>query len=157
MASEDLDAIRASAPATAAAGDLIYGVRSAARKGLLAEEIAGVFNDTVQEYTKQHYFLATTLTAATNVSWDLDDDESTEIVLDQNVTMDNPTNMQAGGRYTLRVIQDSVGSRTITWGTAYKWSGGTAPTLTTGVDSIDVIRFRCDGTAMYGLFEGDFS
>ena len=41
----------------------------------------------------------------------------------------------------LVVKQDSVGSRIPTWPAAVKWPGGTAPTLTTAANSIDIIAF----------------
>jgi hypothetical protein len=48
---------------------------------------------------------------------------------------------------TLKIIQDDVGSRVVT---AYDgdvlWPGGTAPTLSTGADAIDILTFYWDGT-----------
>lgn len=92
-----------------------------------------------------------------NVSWDLNSNQVTELTLDGNMVLDNPTNQQAGTTYILRLIQDGVGSRTITFGSAYRFSGGTAPTLSTGVNSVDYITFVSDGTNMDGVFKGDFS
>lgn len=58
----------------------------------------------------------------------------------------------------LRVIQDATGSRTITWPASVKWAGGTAPTLTTTANAIDLIRFYYDGTNYYGEVVGlDYS
>jgi len=42
MASKDLTQVRSDDPATAAEGDLLYGVRSGAEYGLLAEEVAAI-------------------------------------------------------------------------------------------------------------------
>lgn len=53
--------------------------------------------------------------------------------------------------------QDSTGSRTVTWPAAVKWPGGTAPTLTTAGNSIDIIAFYYDGTSYYGVDSLDFS
>ncbi len=53
--------------------------------------------------------------------------------------------------------QDSTGSRTVTWPSAVKWPGGTAPTLTTAANSIDIIAFYFDGTSYYGVDSLDFS
>ena len=41
--------------------------------------------------------------------------------------------------YMIILKQDATGSRTVTWGTNYKFPGGTAPTLTTTADQADVI------------------
>ena len=50
----------------------------------------------------------------------------------------------------LKLVQDATGSRTVTWPAAVKWSGGTAPTLTTTASKIDIISFYYDGTNYYG-------
>ena len=53
--------------------------------------------------------------------------------------------------------QDSTGSRVVTWPSAVKWPGGTAPTLTTAANSIDIISFYYDGTSYYGVETLNFS
>ena len=53
--------------------------------------------------------------------------------------------------------QDGTGSRTATWPGAVKWPGGTAPTLTTAANSIDIISFYYDGTNFYGVDSLNFS
>lgn len=50
----------------------------------------------------------------------------------------------------LKLVQDATGSRTVVWPAAVKWSGGTAPTLTTTASKIDLISFYYDGTNYYG-------
>lgn len=55
---------------------------------------------------------------------------------------------------TLTIIQDPVGSRVVTLEAAILWAGGTAPTLTTTADSIDVLKFTTDGTHVYGSVVG---
>jgi hypothetical protein len=58
------------------------------------------------------------------------------------VTFLNP---QAGKHLKLEVVQDATGSRTITtWPTAVKWPGGTAPTLTTTANRLDLFDFLYD-------------
>lgn len=49
-----------------------------------------------------------------------------------------------------KLVQDGTGSRLATWPATVKWSGGTAPTLTTAAASIDIISFYYDGTSYYG-------
>lgn len=50
----------------------------------------------------------------------------------------------------LKLVQDATGSRTVTWPAAVKWSGGTAPTLTTTASRADIITFYYDGSSYYG-------
>ena len=68
----------------------------------------------------------------------------------------NPTNPC---NLLLKIAQDGTGSRTITnWDTDIKWAGGgTAPTLSTGANAVDIISFYFDGTNYYGAASLDFS
>jgi len=92
-----------------------------------------------------------------NVSWNLEENQVTELILDGNLVLDNPTNQVAGATYIITLTQDGTGSRTLSFGTAYKFPGGTAPTLTTAGGAIDIITFISNGTSMFGVFQGDFS
>ena len=99
-----------------------------------------------------------TLTDGATITPNWDDGSIQEVTLDGNRTIANPTNKKEGATYILFIKQDSVtGSRTLTWGTDFKWSGGTAPTLSTGTDEVDIISFICDGTNMYGSLLPNFS
>lgn len=50
------------------------------------------------------------------------------------------------GRLTIFLIQDSVGSRTVTWPATALFAGGTKPTLTTTASARDQFNFVCNGT-----------
>lgn len=50
---------------------------------------------------------------------------------------------------TLLVCQDGTGSRLVTWPASIKWSGGSAPTLTTTASKCDVFSAYWDGTNYY--------
>ena len=70
-------------------------------------------------------------------------------------TFSNPTNLLAGS-YIIIIKQDATGSRTITtWGSAFKWPAGIAPTLSTTANTTDIFSFWCDGTNLYGTFIPD--
>jgi hypothetical protein len=57
-------------------------------------------------------------------------------------TLANATNPKVGQKGIIYLVQDATGSRTITtWGTNYKFSGGTKPTLTTAANAVDVISY----------------
>jgi hypothetical protein len=115
------------------------------------------FKNRVQAFTQQQYFAETTLTDAANIAWDLDDNQTSTVTLAGNRTLDNPTNMKAGATYILKVVQGGTGSYTLAYGTAYKFQGGVAPTLSTAIGAVDILRFYSDGTNMYGVSELDFS
>lgn len=61
-----------------------------------------------------------------------------------NLTVANPTHIGAGQHYLMAITQDAVGGRTITWGTDFKWGGGTAPTLSTGAANKDIVSCWAD-------------
>ena len=116
-----------------------------------------VFANTVTTYTRQQVFGTSTLTDGANISWNLDSNQVTTVTLGGDRTLDNPTNMINGGKYTIIVKQDGVGTRLLTFDTAYKWAGGTPPTLSTAINAIDIIDFISDGTNMYGTARLNFS
>lgn len=69
------------------------------------------------------------------------------------------SNIPATGRVynlSLYVVQDATGSRTITWPAAVRWSGGTAPALTTTANKTDVITLVTynGGTTWLGFAAG---
>ncbi|HWB33790.1 MAG TPA: hypothetical protein VG753_00500, partial [Candidatus Paceibacterota bacterium] len=65
-------------------------------------------------------------------------------------TFSNPSGSGNECSFTLILHQDSTGSRAATWPTAVQWPGGTAPTLTSAGNSIDVFAFSTyDGGATW--------
>ena len=58
-----------------------------------------------------------------------------------------------GEVYRLLLIQDATGSRVVTWVTTVKWRGGSAPTLSTAANAIDIITL----VKIAGVFYGDIS
>jgi len=84
------------------------------------------------------------LTDGANISVDFNSGQNFAVQLGGNRTLDNPTNCVPGQTGSIFVIQDGDGSRTLSFGTNYKFPGGTAPTLSTGAsacDRIDYITF----------------
>ncbi len=68
------------------------------------------------------------------------------------------TNPAKPGTFILKLLQDSGGSRTVTWPGSVKWIAGTAPTLTTtGTTGTDIITFYFDGTDYFGVEAINFS
>lgn len=90
-----------------------------------------------------------TLTDAATVSWDAAGGISAQVTLGGNRTMESPQNPVPGKLHTLHVIQDGTGSRTLTWQSAYKFAGGSAPTLSTAAGARDVLVFACISVSLY--------
>lgn len=97
-----------------------------------------------------------TLTDGANIAWNLDSGGFATVTLAGNRTLDNPTNMNAGGVYYAIIKQDATGSRTLAYGTAYDFPGGNAPILTTTANAVDIIAFISDGTSMFAVMNPDF-
>ena len=75
-----------------------------------------------------------------------------------NVTFANPSNISAGQSGVLIVTQDGTGSRTAAFGSYWDFSDGTAPTLSTGANAVDVIAwFARSSTKISAQFVGNFS
>lgn len=115
-----------------------------------------ILKGTVRGFTKQQYFARATLTDGASIAWDLDNAQKAKVTLAGNRALANPTNMKDGGEYSLRVIQDATGSRTLSYGSAFKWTNGVTPTFGIAPGSWMVLTFDCDGTYMTGAAAGPF-
>ena len=90
-----------------------------------------------------------TLTDASTIAWDTSTGQTaTFTFVSSNRTMGAPTNLVNGAFYALAVIQNA-GSNTLTWDSVFKWTGGSAPTLSTAASAKDYFVFRSDGTNLY--------
>lgn len=114
----------------------------------LGSEVARL--SVAQNYSKAQNVTAVGLTLSTgSIAVDASLSNTFDVTLTENATLENPTNLVNGGTYIFRVKQDATGGRTLTFGTVYKFAGGTAPTLTEDADALDIISGTSDGTAIY--------
>ena len=100
-----------------------------------------------QTFTAAQRGTITTLTDAATVTPDFAVTNNYKIELGGNRTLANPTNLTAGQSGVIVVSQDSTGSRTLAFGSYWKFAGGTAPTLTTTASASDVIVYFVDSTS----------
>ena len=70
-------------------------------------------------------------------------------------TFSNPASTGNASSFTLKIIQDST-ARAITWPSSVDWAGGTAPTLSSADNAVDVFAFYTidGGTTYYGFTAG---
>jgi len=101
------------------------------------------------KFSDSAYFPTGTLTDGATVNWDVQANQVAQVTLAGNRTFAAPTNMVDGGFYALIIIQDSTGSRTATFNSVFKFTGGTAPTLTTTASARDILVFQSNGTNLY--------
>jgi hypothetical protein len=101
------------------------------------------------KFSDSAYFPTGTLTDGSTVNWDVQANQVAQVTLAGNRTFAAPTNMVDGGFYALIIIQDGTGSRTATFNSVFKFTGGTAPTLTTTASARDILVFQSNGTNLY--------
>jgi hypothetical protein len=99
-------------------------------------------NLSAKRYTNSILPSVTANTSSTSV--DLGASNYFSITLSSSTSL-SFTNMTIGS-YTIKLNQDATGNRTVTWPSNFKWSGGTAPTLTATANKTDVVTFFYDGT-----------
>jgi|TARA_R100000455_G_C6228432_1_gene90714 hypothetical protein len=75
-----------------------------------------------------------------------------------NTTFANPSNISAGQSGVIFITQDGTGSRTAAFGSYWDFSEGTAPTLSTGANAVDMIVWIArSSTKISAQFTGNFS
>ena len=106
---------------------------------------ASDITDDIITSAKLNYAEAT-LTDGATIDWNAETQDVCKVTLAGNRTLNAPTNGTTGQFISILVIQDSTGSRTLTWNAVYEFASDTAPTLTTTANLGDVFVFRYNGT-----------
>ena len=83
----------------------------------------------------------TAATSASTITLDLGASVHHSVTLAHNTTFADPSNEVAGQSGSIIITQDGTGSRTAAWNSAWKWTGGTAPTLSTAASAVDRIDY----------------
>ncbi len=84
---------------------------------------------------------------ADTIDWSAGDIQKS--TLTGNVTYTFTAPLGIGG-FTLEIIQDATGGRTITWPATVDWVGGTAPTIGAAAAAVTVISFYYNGARYRG-------
>tara|TARA_R110000824_G_scaffold397603_1_gene600658 strand:- start:2940 stop:3533 length:594 start_codon:yes stop_codon:yes gene_type:complete len=117
-----------------------------------AYDANNALTDVAQTFTAQQRPLTDDLTYNATQTWDCNAAQDARLTLTANVTtFSAPTNQVAGSYYTLRLNLGSTPFTVSAWNAVFKWPAGTAPTLSTGANAIDVFVFRSDGTNMENI------
>ena len=115
------------------------------------------FLDTVNGYTKQQYPVGVGLTDAPTIAWDLDVAPAAFVSLNGNRTLGNPTNKRDKGMYSLHVIQDATGGRTLSYNAVFRWPNDVEPTIDPTPGSRTILRFESNSALMFGNAWGPYS
>mgnify|MGYP000244383379 CR=1 FL=1 len=127
-------------------GDVLNGYVTPSSTDTLTNKT--LTNPTVTNYVETAY----TANSSTAITLALTNGTVQIITLTGNATITMPTAV-AGKSFIMFLKQDGTGSRTVTWSTV-KWSGGTAPTITSTASRQDIFSFFSDGTNWYGFIGG---
>ena len=88
----------------------------------------------------------TSLTDAASIAIDMGVGNDFAITLAGNRTLEAPTNVTPGQTGYIYVAQDGTGSRTLAFNSAYIFVSGTAPTMSTGANAIDLLIYNAKTT-----------
>ena len=92
------------------------------------------------------------ITGATTLDLSLGNVADVTLTLSTVLTLSNPT----VGTYVIKLIQDAIGGKTVSWPFNVLWSGSTPPTLTATANRTDVITLLYDGVNFYGTYALNF-
>ena len=99
-----------------------------------------------------------TVSYASTITLDFRTANNFTVTLTGNTTFANPSNLAAGQSGILFVLQDGTGGRTAAFGSYWDFSDGTSPTLSTGVNAVDMIAWVArSANKISAQFIGNFS
>ena len=93
-----------------------------------------------QSYSAAQRGTISVLTSSSSITPDFAVANNFSLTLGVSTTIQNPSNLTAGQSGAIVITQDGTGSRTIAYGSYFKFSGGT-PTATTTANAVDVLVY----------------
>ena len=123
-------------------------LRVLAGAGLVYQVFADSFNIQKQFYASQ------VAVAASDLDWNL---SNSQTITNSGARTITTSNEQSGGVYVLRILRAAGATSSWTWPAAVKWVGGSAPTLSTAANRVDIISFYYDGTRFLSVANTGFN
>lgn len=102
--------------------------------------------DVVQSFSVAQRGTVSALTDGATITPDFAAANNFSLTIGGNRTLANPTNLTAGQSGIIVITQDGTGSRTLAYGSYFKFSNGTAPTLTTTASAVDVLAYYVESS-----------
>jgi hypothetical protein len=121
--------------------------------GIITATSINVSSDVTAKRYKLTMPSTTNATATTNI--DLGSGNVFTVSMVTNITSLTFTNA-AVGTYLIKFVQDGVGTRDITFPSAWKWAGGVIPSLTNTANKLDIVTLIYDGTTFYATIVSNF-
>jgi hypothetical protein len=85
-------------------------------------------------------------TVSTTQTLDFSTYNNWSMTLSGSITLANPTNLTAGQSGVIFITQDATGSRTVSFGSYWRFPGNVAPTLSSSASSVDAIVYTARTT-----------
>lgn len=108
--------------------------------------VAGVFTNVAQTFTAAQRGQVSTLTDGATITPDFSLANNFSLTLGGNRTLANPSNLTAGQSGAIVITQDGTGSRTLAYGSNWKFPSGLAPSLTATASAVDVLAYYVEST-----------
>ena len=99
-----------------------------------------------QTFTKAQRGTVVTLSDDASISSDFSAANHFTVTLGGNRTLSNPSNQVPGQTGVILVQQDGTGSRTLAYSSNWKFASGSAPTLTTTANAVDILSYHVADT-----------
>lgn len=103
--------------------------------------------DVVQSFTAAQRGAVSALTDGATITADFALANNFSVTLEGNRTLANPSNLVAGQSGVIKITQDGTGSRTLAYGSNWDFAAGTAPTLTTTANAVDILAYYVDSSS----------
>jgi hypothetical protein len=103
--------------------------------------------DVVQSFTAAQRGAVSALTDGATITADFALANNFSVTLGGNRTLANPSNLVAGQSGVIKITQDGTGSRTLAYGSNWDFAAGTAPTLTTTANAVDILAYYVDSSS----------
>lgn len=100
----------------------------------------------VQSFSAAQRGTITALTDGATITPDFAAANNFSLTIGGNRTLANPTNLTAGQSGVIVITQDGTGSRTLAYGSYFKFANGTAPSLTTTASAVDVLAYYVESS-----------
>ena len=94
-----------------------------------------------QSFTAQQRGTISALTDGATITPDFAVANNFSVTLGGSRTLANPSNLTAGASGCIWITQDGTGSRVLSFGSQWDFTGGTAPTLTTTAAAVDCLVY----------------
>jgi hypothetical protein len=118
------------------------GVVSVATAGT---DYAGI--STAQSFTAGQRGAVSALTDGATITPNFALANNFSLTIGGNQTLANPTNLVAGQSGVILITQDGTGSRTLAYGSNWKFAGGAAPILTTTPAAVDALVYYVNSSS----------